>query len=92
MNLHTLLLEAFTQGFQFAGEGGVVKRLAVRRRFQQRHVDDARTLVEGHQLADLVGAFDVALERFEAREAAVVAVGDHRAAFQALLGHPGPAG
>ncbi|MND79001.1 hypothetical protein D3C80_707260 [compost metagenome] len=92
VDLHPLRLEALAQGFQLMGEGRVVEGLAVRGLLQQRHVDNARTLVEGHKLTNLVGAFHVALERFQASGSAIVAVGHHRATFQALLGDSGPAG
>ncbi len=92
MDLHPLPLETASQGFQFMGKGRVVQGLAVRCVLQQRYVENARTLVEGYQLADLVGALHVALERLQARGTAVVAIRDHRAAFQAFLGDAGPAG
>ena len=45
-----------------------------------------------HQLADLAGALDVGAQLLEALRRAVVAVGDHRAAVEAVLGDRGPAG
>ncbi|MNZ66636.1 hypothetical protein D3C78_848660 [compost metagenome] len=57
----------------------------------QRHQHDARLVVGRHQLADLAGALDVDAHLLEALRRAVVVVGDHRAAVQAVLGHAGPA-
>ncbi|MCY1312260.1 hypothetical protein D9M68_463330 [compost metagenome] len=60
MDIHAVAPELRPEGFQLVRQGGVIQRLAVRGAGQQRHINDAGALVEGHQLADLVGQLHVA--------------------------------
>ncbi len=73
-------------------EGVVVEALAGGRILvEQRHDQHARLEVPRHQAADDVGALDVLPQLLDVTRSALVAVGHHRAALEALLGHLGPA-
>src|SRR5690606_37855994 len=83
--------------FQVMGETLVVQLqdaalvLRVGKGFQQRHVDDARLEIVGHQAADLPRREDVAAQFFEAGGGAVIGLGNHFATVEALLGDFSPA-
>ncbi|MNZ75546.1 hypothetical protein D3C78_940260 [compost metagenome] len=80
------------QLLQRLGEHGIVHRPALAVGRQQRHEDHAGAEVGGHGMADLAGARQVGGELLQAGLGTVIAFGDHRPAFQAILGHPRPAG
>ncbi|MCY1433131.1 hypothetical protein D9M71_491520 [compost metagenome] len=80
------------QCLQVIGQHPVVQRLAIRRARHQRHIDDAGVLVEGYQLANLVGQLHVAPQLAQRCRAAIVFIRNHRAAVQALFGHRYPTG
>nr|GFC98646.1 hypothetical protein [Tanacetum cinerariifolium] len=70
----------------------VIQRSAIGSGGQQRHVKDARLLVKRHQLPDLVGAFDIALECVQTGGGTVIPVRNDRSALQPLFGHAYPSG
>ncbi|MCY1355369.1 hypothetical protein D9M69_417890 [compost metagenome] len=78
--------------FQGAGELVVVHALAASGGLvQQRNHQHGGLEVVGHQAADDTGTGDVLPQLLDAGRRAVVAVGHHRAALEAFLGHFGPA-
>ncbi|MNT30451.1 hypothetical protein D3C72_1662460 [compost metagenome] len=92
MNVDVGVLISAAQGLQLFRKHRVIQRLAVGRGGQQRHVDDARGLVERHQLPEFIGALHIAPQCVEVGGGATVVVRDHRAAVEAVFGHGDPAG
>ncbi|MCY1411637.1 hypothetical protein D9M71_270260 [compost metagenome] len=78
--------------FEHAREGVVVDGLASDRVFlQQRHEDHARLEVVADQATDDPGTSDVQAQLLDPPGRAVVSIGHHRPATEALFGHFGPA-
>ncbi|MCY1443964.1 hypothetical protein D9M71_604070 [compost metagenome] len=91
VNVDVGVLISAAQGLQLFRKHRVIQRLAVGGGGQQRHVDDARGLVERHQLPEFIGALHIAPQRFEVGGGAAVVIGNHRAAVEAVLGYGYPA-
>ncbi|MNO92124.1 hypothetical protein D3C76_836880 [compost metagenome] len=92
VNVDVGVLISAAQGLQLFRKHRVIQRLAVGGGGQQRHVDDARGLVERHQLPEFIGALHIAPQCVEVGGGAAVVIRDHRAAVEAVFGHGDPAG
>ncbi|MDT4849201.1 hypothetical protein FQZ97_833160 [compost metagenome] len=79
-----------TQRVELGGEAGVVDGLALGVLGEQWHEDHRRFRIARHGLADLARTRHVRGELLQLARRAVKPIGDHRPAFEAVLGHTDP--